>query len=171
MTLAIQKLAQQQKYQSQLGLQAGSMAADVLQFMVAFDQLPRKLDAQISNEDFLLSSRLVGEEITEMALGFSKLKQAQSFENLTEYVDGAIDTIYVILWSLLKFNIPVQACFDEVQRSNMAKLQADGSCLKNAAGKVQKPPSWTPPDLHSILVKHFDGAVWSGNIRTGDKES
>lgn len=171
MTLSIQKLVQYQDRATALGLHANSMPSKVLAFLVAFDQLPRKLNEQIPPQDFTLSARLVEEEIAKMASGFNKLKHAQSFENLTEYVDGAIDTIYVILWSLLKMNIPVQACFDEVQRSNMAKLQADGSYNKSPAGKVQKPASWTPPDLHSILVKHFDGAIWSGNIRTGDKEN
>lgn len=171
MTFPVSKMPIYNRAVEEMSIKIGSMPAKVLAFMVAFDQLPRKLNEQIPPQDFTLSARLVEEEIAEMASGFNKLKHFQSFENLTEFVDGAIDTIYVILWSLLKFNVPVQACFDEVQRSNMAKLQADGSYIKNAAGKVQKPANWTPPDLHSILVQHFDGATWSGNIRTGEKEN
>lgn len=143
---------------SDLQLKYIGMPTAVLAFMVAFDQYPRNTQEQVSQADFDLAYKLIFSEdhgeINEMLTGFHKFAKAQSFENLAEFVDGAIDSIYVILWTLLKFNVPVQTCFDEVQRSNMAKLHADGSYLKKD-GKVVKPPGWTPPNLHEILVQHF----------------
>jgi hypothetical protein len=149
-----------------LSLEDG-MSKSVLAFMVAFDQLPRNRQERISAADFELASKLIQEEIREMFDGFNKLEVSQSMENLVEFVDGAVDTIYVILWTLLKFNVPVDALFAEVQRSNMAKLNADGTYTKNEHGKVKKPDTWTAPDLLGILVSHFDEAVWQGNMRRG----
>lgn len=57
-----------------------------------------------------------------------------------------------------RHRIPIEECFLEVQRSNMAKLWPDGKphYVEDGPkkGKVAKPPTWTPPDLKSILIKH-----------------
>lgn len=143
-----------------------NMAGAVLRFMLAFEQFPVKKGDRIMPEDFVLAEKLMQEEIGEMALGFDKLRKSYSTENLVEFADGAIDTIYAILWTLLKFNLPVNRLFQEVQRSNIAKLNADGSYTKTEFGKVVKPPTWTPPDLQSIIIDHFDQATWSGNMRS-----
>lgn len=148
----------------------GNMAAGVLRFMLAFEQFPVPLGDRITPEDFVLAEKLMQEEISEMAQGFDKLRKSYSTENLVEFADGAIDTIYVIIWSMLKFNLPVNKLFSEVQRSNIAKLNPDGSYTKNEHGKVVKPLTWTPPDLQSIIVDHFDTAVWNGNIRSHSNE-
>ena len=132
-----------------------SYAAEVLLFMLAFDQFPRELGASVTKDEFTLAEDLIEEEVREMTAGFNKFQHSQSLENLAELVDGAIDSIYVILWMLLKFNIPVDACFAEVHRSNLSKLHADGSYTKGLNGKVKKPITWTPPDLHKILADHF----------------
>ena len=152
-----------------LNLNYRSMTAEVLKFMVAFDQFPTPIGTPIPSELLQLRERLIVEEYEEMLTGLSKFAQSQSLENLTEFVDGCIDSIYVILGALIQFNVPADLCFDEVQRSNMAKLNADGTYTKRADGKVLKPTSWTAPDLFAILVAHRDDAVWNGNIRVGDK--
>ncbi len=141
------------------------MADKVLIFMEAFHQPIKHDDNEISKDDFKLAFKLMVEEIAEMWQGFDKFRAAPTLENKTEFVDGAIDTIYVVLWSLLKFGVPVDACFNEVQRSNMAKLQPDGTCLKNEAGKVQKPAGWTAPDLHGILQEHQVKGKYKNGLR------
>lgn len=147
------------------------LSMDVLAFMIAFDQLPRSREVLARPQDLDLARKLMEEEcIKEMFPAFERFAANQSLENLTEFVDGAIDSIYVILWTLLKLNVPVNECWREVQRSNMAKLNAAGSYTKTEAGKVQKPATWTAPDLFGILQAHYDFAVYNGNIRTGDKE-
>ena len=47
--------------------------------------------------------------------------------------------------------IPFKVIYDEIHRSNMAKLMPDGSVKRRADGKVQKPDGWTPPNIASIL--------------------
>ena len=148
-----------------LNLYYSGMAADVLRFMAAFEQPVIHNDAEITPSDFRLAEKLMAEEIKGMWIGFNKFSQAATLENKAEFVDGAIDTIYVVLWSLLKLGVPVDAVFEEVQRSNMAKLQPDGTCLKNEAGKVQKPADWTPPNIHQILVDHQVAGVYQGGFR------
>lgn len=155
---------------AQLATSNTNMAASVLRFMLAFEQFPVPKGDLPTLADFNLAEKLMQEEIKEMALGFDKLRKSYSTENLVEFADGAIDTIYVILWSLLKLNLPANKLFAEVQRSNIAKLNADGSYTKNEHGKVVKPSTWTPPDLHSIIVDHFDQATWSGNMRSHEND-
>lgn len=146
------------------------MPASVLAFMVAFDQPPVHDDPEISPADFDLARKLMAEEVQEMFEGFEKFKNASTLENKTEFVDGAIDTIYVVLWSLLKFGVPVDLCFNEVQRSNMVKLQEDGSYLKNDSGKVQKPASWTAPDLFGVLKEHSAKGLYVDGWRRHDNK-
>jgi hypothetical protein len=135
------------------------MQQDVLAFQVAFDQLPRKPGYPVSFVDLELGSQLIAEEITELGDGVEDFLECPNLDNLVQIVDGAIDSIYVILWLLNKINVPVEAVWAEVQRSNMAKLNPDGSFTKwtegPKIGKVKKPDSWTAPDLHSILAPCF----------------
>lgn len=145
-------------------LKSESMAVQVLRFMYAFDQMPNVLSQPASEADLMLGNKLMEEEINEMWTGWMNFRESRSLENLTEFVDGAIDTIYVILWTLNKLGVPADACFAEVQRSNMAKLH-DGKVVKNEYGKVQKPASWTPPDLFGILMAARDNAVYLGGMR------
>lgn len=144
------------------------MSADVLLFMAAFDQWPRRKADQITLEDFHLAEKLMDEEIRkEMVPAFQKLMANQSLENLTAFVDGALDSIYVILWTLAKFNVPIDKCWDEIQRSNMSKLNPDGTFTKNEFGKVQKPEGWNPPDLFGILMDHFVGEYKPNGVQNG----
>ncbi len=153
-----------------LGIQPGSYADSVLKFMIAMDQIPHKATELVSLESFKLGEKLISEEVGEMSRAWSKFERNQSYENAAELLDGAADVIYVILWAMNKFSLPIEAAFAEVQRSNMAKLNPDGSVTKNEHGKVQKPATWTPPDILGILMKHRDDAIWKGNIRIGDKK-
>jgi len=60
------------------------------------------------------------------------------------------------LWAA--FRVPEglrQALFDEVHRSNMTKLGADGKPVVNEAGRVVKGPSYEPPKLAIVLAQHF----------------
>lgn len=142
-----------------------SYANQVLRFMIAMEQYPNSLKFPMPAADIELAEKLMQEEIREMSAGWNKYIKAQSLENMTEFVDGAIDTIYVILWTLNKMGVPADACFTEVQRSNMAKLQPDGTVRKNEFGKVQKPPGWTAPDLLGLLMAARDGATYVGGMR------
>jgi hypothetical protein len=113
-------------------------------FMQAAEQTP--------NVD--LYWNLVQEEISE-------LQNALIADDEIETADGIMDSIYVLaglansLWGPEKS----AALWAEVQRSNMSKVQAienmDGSVSyvvhRRADGKIQKPATYSKPDLASVL--------------------
>lgn len=73
-----------------------------------------------------------------------------------EMIDALCDLLYVTFGAFVSMGIPavgVIRLFDEVHRSNMAKLWPDGTTKKNEYGKSVKPPKWSPPDLKGILFK------------------
>jgi len=98
-----------------------------------------------------LREDLVAEETKEMLKGLV-------LRDLVEVADGIVDAIYVLVGTALEFGLPMQALWDEVQRSNMAKavLQPDGSfkVVRRADGKILKPEGWTPPDIEGVLRAH-----------------
>ena len=148
----------------------GSMAQEICLFMCTFGHTPYKDFREMTPDDWAFRKALNDEEIQEMQLAYERLMAAPTLEHLTEYVDGVMDVIYVTLGSLVKMGVPSDLCFTEVQRSNMAKLQPDGSIRRRWDGKILKPADWTPPDLHGILLDHFDGGVYNANgMRTHDK--
>lgn len=54
----------------------------------------------------------------------------------------------------LYLNLPIQEIWDEVARSNNSKISENGKVLKNEFGKIQKPSSFSPADIESILKRH-----------------
>lgn len=93
-----------------------------------------------------------------------------------EVADGLADVCYVAAGMAATYGIPLGDVWDEVQRSNMAKstpcectvdaaaeYEADLDCaichgtgrqvIRDATGKVLKPPGWTPPDVAGVLAR------------------
>lgn len=110
-----------------------SVFTDVAQFMVACDQT-----VDHSNYD---QCRLYIDLITE------ELKELQVAQEDTEALDAVCDLIWVLTGYAYSCGWDVSRAWDEVARSNMGKIMPDGKVHKRADGKVQKPQSWTPPDL------------------------
>ena len=53
----------------------------------------------------------------------------------------------------IELNLPLQKLWDEVARSNLSKIPESGKIIKNEAGKIQKPNTYSPPDIKTILLK------------------
>jgi len=132
----------------------------VHRFMSVMGQLatpPSQLTQQQWEDLVDFRKRLIEEEITkELLPAMDRLKFSQSLENQAEVLDGICDGVYVLLGAALAFRLPAHAGFLEVQRSNMAKLQPDGSVLRREDGKVLKPEGWTPPDLLGVLMYYHE---------------
>lgn len=83
----------------------------------------------------------------------SETEIAAENDNIVEYVDGLIDTIYIAIGGLLEVTDPatVRRVFAEVHRANMSKVGPDGEVIRREDGKILKPDNWTPPDVSSAL--------------------
>ena len=99
------------------------------------------------NPQAKLYKKLVMEE-------FIELMEAWDDGDVVEVADAIGDTIWVLQGLALSAGIPMQQVWDEIARSNLAKIDSvTGKVLKRADGKVQKPEGWTPPDIESIINK------------------
>lgn len=83
--------------------------------------------------------------------------EAAERSNLLAWIDlslmNMITSVFGIAWRL---NIPLNAVFAEVHRSNMAKRMSDGTVRYREDGKVEKPPGWTPPNIAHVLAIHTE---------------
>ena len=82
------------------------------------------------------------------------LKAAQD-QDLIEIGDALGDMLYILCGTIIAhgFQDKIESIFDEIQRSNMSKLGADGKPIFRKDGKVMKGPNYFKPDLKKILVK------------------
>ena len=117
----------------------------LLEFNEAFE-IP-KLDAPALGPDELIELRikLLREEVEEYA-------EAARAGDLVEVLDALADIGYILAGSIINHGMQhiYDAAFDEVHRSNMAKL-VDGKVLRRADGKVLKPDDWQPPHLAQFV--------------------
>lgn len=92
-----------------------------------------------------LRTNLIEEEVT------VELIPALDSGNIVEIADAIADSIVVLIGTALAYGIPLKQVWKEVHRSNMAKMQPDGTVKRRADGKILKPEGWTPPDIKSII--------------------
>ena len=116
----------------------------VKNFMQTFGQEVRD-KVEFPNEKIIkLRYELIKEELEE-------LNQAIKDKDIKEVADALTDILYVTYGAGHAFGINLDQCFDEVQKSNMSKLGADGKPIYNESGKVMKGPSYFKPDLNKFL--------------------
>ena len=87
---------------------------------------------------------LIKEELEE-------LTDAMDKKDLLEVADALTDILYVTYGAGHAFGIDLDRCFEEVQNSNMSKLDEDGKPKYNDAGKVMKGPNYFKPDLSKFV--------------------
>lgn len=87
---------------------------------------------------------LITEEVRELEVALAN-------EDLIDIADALTDILYVVYGAGHAFGIDLDACFEEVHRSNMSKLGQDGKPVYREDGKVLKGPDYFDPDLASIL--------------------
>ena len=87
---------------------------------------------------------LIKEELTE-------LTEAMNNKDLLEVADALTDILYVTYGAGHAFGINLDKCFEEVQNSNMSKLDENGKPIYNEHGKVMKGPNYFKPDLSKFV--------------------
>jgi predicted HAD superfamily Cof-like phosphohydrolase len=116
----------------------------VKKFMQIFGQ-EVKGKAEFPNEKIVkLRYELIKEELEE-------LNQAILDKDIKEVADALTDILYVTYGAGHAFGIDLDKCFNEVQKSNMSKLDSDGKPIYNEDGKVMKGPNYFKPDLNKFL--------------------
>jgi predicted HAD superfamily Cof-like phosphohydrolase len=116
----------------------------VKNFMQTFGQEVKER-VEFPNEKIIkLRYELIKEELEE-------LNQAIKDKDLKEVADALTDILYVTYGAGHAFGINLDECFDEVQKSNMSKLGADGKPIYNENGKVMKGPNYFKPNLNKFL--------------------
>ena len=113
-------------------------------FMQTFGQ-EVKIKPSFSTEKInQLRYNLINEELEE-------LKHAIANKDLLEVADALTDILYVTYGAGHAFGIDLDRCFEEVQNSNMSKLDENGEPIYNEAGKVMKGPNYFKPDLSKFV--------------------
>lgn len=122
-----------------------NMFKDVKEFQTAVGQNVGQAPAFPSDKERSLRVKLLEEEFNEYLHGESK----DDLENIAKEL---ADIIYIVCGTAVSYGIPLDRVFDEVHRSNMAKL-VDGKPVRRDDGKILKPEGWTPPDIKKILYE------------------
>ena len=113
-------------------------------FMKTFGQ-EVKTKPSLSNDKInKLRIDLIKEELEE-------LESAMNNKDLLEVADALTDILYVTYGAGHAFGIDLDKCFEEVQNSNMSKLDENGNPIYNDSGKVMKGPNYFKPDLSKFV--------------------
>ena len=117
----------------------------VKKFMQTFGQQIKE-KAEFPNEKITkLRYELIEEELKEF-------KEAIDKNDIKEVADALTDILYVTYGAGHAFGINLDKCFQEVQNSNMSKLDQNGKPIYNEKGKVMKGPNYFKPDLTKFVA-------------------
>lgn len=104
--------------------------------------------AQLSEADITLRFNLMKEENEEYL-------EAAKNGDIVEIADALGDQLYILCGTILKHGLQhkIEEVFQEIQRSNMSKLDADGKPIYREDGKVLKSELYFKPNIAAILKK------------------
>ena len=73
--------------------------------------------------------------------------------DLVEIADALGDMLYILCGTILKHGLQhkIEEVFEEIQRSNMSKLDSNGEPIYREDGKVLKGPNYFKPNIEKIL--------------------
>tara|TARA_Y100000589_G_scaffold192840_1_gene182563 strand:+ start:160 stop:531 length:372 start_codon:yes stop_codon:yes gene_type:complete len=113
-------------------------------FMKTFGQEVKDKPSFSTDKINKLRLDLIKEELNE-------LTEAMKNRDLLEVADALTDILYVTYGAGHAFGIDLDKCFEEVQNSNMSKLDENGKPIYNESGKVMKGPNYFKPDLSKFV--------------------
>jgi predicted HAD superfamily Cof-like phosphohydrolase len=121
-------------------------------------------DVAIFHDTFLIGNRTIptadiGEE---SLLRFNLLKEeneeyldACQNNDLVEIADALGDQLYILFGTILRHGLQhkIEEVFDEIQRSNLSKLDENGKPIFREDGKVLKGPNYFKPNIAAVLER------------------
>ena len=117
----------------------------VKKFMETFDQEIKEKASFPNDKIISLRYELIKEELEEF-------KDAVDKKDIKEVADALTDILYVTYGAGHAFGINLDKCFEEVQNSNMSKLDLNGKPIYNEKGKVMKGPNYFKPNLSKFVA-------------------
>jgi len=113
-------------------------------FMETFGQEVKSKPSFNTDKINKLRFDLIKEELEEF-------KEALDGKDLLEVADALTDILYVTYGAGHAFGIDLDKCFEEVQNSNMSKLDENKKPIFNESGKVMKGPNYFKPNLSKFI--------------------
>jgi predicted HAD superfamily Cof-like phosphohydrolase len=104
--------------------------------------------AEVSEQEYMLRYNLLREENEEYL-------EACKNGDIVEIADALGDQLYILFGTILRHGLQnkIEEVFDEIQRSNMSKLDENGQPIFREDGKIMKSNLYFRPDIKSILDK------------------
>lgn len=100
----------------------------------------------------------IAEKIIELRYSLMKEENEEYLEaardgDLVEIADALGDLMYILCGTILSHGLQhiIEDVFEEIQRSNMSKLDADGKPIYREDGKVLKSDLYFKPDIKGVL--------------------
>jgi predicted HAD superfamily Cof-like phosphohydrolase len=104
--------------------------------------------AEVSENEYTLRYNLIKEENEEYL-------EACKNKDIVEIADALGDQLYILFGTILRHGLQykIEEVFDEIQRSNMSKLDEKGEPIFREDGKIMKSQLYFKPDIKKILEK------------------
>ena len=119
----------------------------VEEFHEAFGQKNGKWPQHLSLDEYELRHRLMVEENLEYL-------EACDAHDIVAIADALGDQMYILCGTILKHGLQhiIEDVFNEIQASNMSKLDKDGKPILREDGKILKGPDYFKPNLEQFFV-------------------
>lgn len=103
--------------------------------------------SSLTEEEYTLRFNLMKEENEEYL-------DAAKNGDLVEIADALGDQLYILCGTILRHGLQhkIEEVFQEIQRSNMSKLDVDGKPIYREDGKVMKSELYFKPNIKRILA-------------------
>ena len=105
------------------------------------------------------TTTLTKDEIT-LRYNLMKEENEEYFEaaknnDIVEIADALGDQLYILCGTILKHGLQhkIEEVFEEIQRSNMSKLDENGKPIFREDGKILKSDRYFKPNIQSVLDK------------------
>ena len=104
--------------------------------------------AEVSENEYMLRYNLIKEENEEYLEACKK-------QDIVEIADALGDQLYILFGTILRHGLQykIEEVFDEIQRSNMSKLNQHGEPIFREDGKILKSDLYFKPNIKDILDK------------------
>jgi len=103
---------------------------------------------ELSVQEIDLRHRLMQEENDEYL-------EAAKNGDLVEVADALGDQLYILCGTILKHGLQhkIEEVFNEIQRSNMSKLDENGKPIYREDGKIMKSSKYFKPNIERVLAE------------------